>query len=166
MTHDGPVSRRPRRQNVLMLRLRLTLLLCLLAFAGFASKPVLAIPRPDFRDDVGVRISKYARRFIGVPYAYGGTSPQSGFDCSGFVAYVYGHFGIALPHYTYAQFELGQRVGRRGLEPGDLVFFDALNHVGVYIGRGSFIHAPHTGASVRIEPLSSAGPLAGARRIA
>ncbi|MES1247638.1 MAG: C40 family peptidase, partial [Actinomycetota bacterium] len=77
----------------------------------------------------GVRVVKYARKFVGTPYVYGGSSPR-GFDCSGFVRFVYAHFGVSLPHSSYAQFTDGRRVSRRSLRPGDLVFFDGLGHVG------------------------------------
>ena len=149
-----------------MLRLRLTLLVCLLALAGFAAKTGKAATRLPPRAEIGVRATKYARRFLGVPYRYGGMSPRIGFDCSGFVAYVYRHFGVALPHYTFAQYGLGRHVGRRRLAPGDLVFFDGLNHVGLYLGHGRFIHAPHSGARVRIERLMYGGHFVGARRVA
>jgi cell wall-associated NlpC family hydrolase len=148
-----------------MLPLRLTLLVCLLALAGFSAKPSRAVPRMP-PEDRGERVVEYARQFLGVPYRYGGSTPQSGFDCSGFIAYVYRHFHVRLPHYTFAQFERGRRIRRRALEPGDLVFFDGMSHVGLYIGRGRFIHAPHTGARVRIERLRWGGSFAGARRIA
>jgi cell wall-associated NlpC family hydrolase len=147
-----------------MLPLRLTLLVCLLALAGFSAKPSPAVPRMP-PEDRGERVVEYARQFLGVPYRYGGGTPQSGFDCSGFIAYVYRYFHVRLPHYTFAQYERGRRVRLRALEPGDLVFFDGLNHVGLYIGRGRFIHAPHTGARVRIERLRRGGSFAGARRI-
>jgi cell wall-associated NlpC family hydrolase len=111
------------------------------------------------------RIVRFARRYLGVRYVYGGTSPASGFDCSGFTRFVYAHFGIALPHYSGAQFSMGRRVSERGLRPGDLVFFDGLGHVGLYIGHGRFIHAPHTGARVSIDTLSNHGSYDGARRI-
>ena len=114
----------------------------------------------------GRRVVGYAKRFIGVPYVYGGSSPH-GFDCSGFVRYVYEHFGVALPHSSYAQFNDGKRVARRGLRPGDLVFFDGLGHVGLYIGNGRFIHAPHTGTRVRVETLAGwySSRFVGARRL-
>ena len=96
----------------------------------------------------------FARRFVGVPYRYGGASPRSGFDCSGFTRFVYAHFGIPLPHAAAAQFALGQRVSRSALRPGDLVFFDGLGHVWLYLGGNRFIHAPHTGARVEIDSLS------------
>jgi cell wall-associated NlpC family hydrolase len=109
------------------------------------------------------KVVAYAKRFLGVRYSYGGTSPATGFDCSGFTRFVYAHFGIALPHYSGAQFALGRRVSH--LRAGDLVFFDGLGHVGLYIGGGRFIHAPHTGASVSIETLAHHGSYDGARRV-
>jgi peptidoglycan DL-endopeptidase CwlO len=116
---------------------------------------------------VGVRVVAYAKRFLGVRYVYGGSSPRSGFDCSGFVRYVYAHFGVSLPHSSYAQFGDGRRVARRWLRPGDLLFFDGLGHVGMYIGNGRFIHAPHTGTRVRIERLGGwySSRFVGARRL-
>jgi cell wall-associated NlpC family hydrolase len=148
-----------------MLRLRLTLIVCFLALAGVSAKSSPAVTRMP-REDMGASVAEYARKFLGVPYVYGGASPRSGFDCSGFVAYVYRHFGVALPHYTFAQFQRGRRVRRRALAPGDLVFFDGLNHVGLYIGHGRFIHAPHTGSRVRVEWLRYGGRFVGARRLA
>ena len=113
------------------------------------------------------RVVSYAKRFLGVRYVYGGSSPRSGFDCSGFVRYVYAHFGVSLPHSSYAQFGDGRRVGRSSLHPGDLVFFDGLGHVGLYIGNGRFIHAPHAGTRVRVQPLAGwySQRFAGARRL-
>ena len=150
-----------------MLRLRLSLLLCLLALAGsgVAATTASAARRVQPQDDIGIRVSKYARQFLGVPYRWGGRSPRSGFDCSGFVAYVYRHFGVKLPHATFTQFARGRHVSREHLRAGDLVFFDGLNHVGLYIGHGRFIHAPHTGSHVRIEWLRYGGSYDGARRV-
>lgn len=107
-----------------------------------------------------------ALRYLGVPYVWGGSSP-SGFDCSGFVAYVYAQVGVSLPHYTGAQWNVGVPVARGDLQPGDLVFFDGLGHVGLYIGGDQFIHAPHTGTVVQISSLSGwyADTYVGARRI-
>ncbi len=101
-----------------------------------------------------LKVVRYAKRFLGVRYRYGGSSPRTGFDCSGFVAYVYRHFGIALPHYSVAQFQAGRRVPRGRLRPGDLVFFHGLGHVGLYVGKGRFIHAPHSGTRVSIASLN------------
>jgi peptidoglycan DL-endopeptidase CwlO len=107
-----------------------------------------------------------AMRYLGTPYVWGGSSP-AGFDCSGFVAYVYAQVGVSLPHYTGAQWNMGVPVDRANLEPGDLVFFDGLGHVGIYIGGGQFIHAPHTGDVVKISSLTGwyADTYVGARRI-
>jgi cell wall-associated NlpC family hydrolase len=115
----------------------------------------------------GVRAVAIARRFIGVPYRYGGFSPGTGFDCSGFVRFVYGKLGIALPHNAAAQFGLGRVVPRSALRPGDLVFFSGLGHVGIYVGNGRFIHAPETGERVSIAPLSGnwSSDYVGARRV-
>jgi cell wall-associated NlpC family hydrolase len=113
------------------------------------------------------RVVSYAKRFLGVRYVYGGSSPRSGFDCSGFVRYVYAHFGVSLPHSSYAQFGDGRRVSRGSLRPGDLVFFDGVGHVGLYVGNGRFIHAPHTGTRVQITTLAGwySARFSGARRV-
>jgi len=115
----------------------------------------------------GVRIVAYAKRFRGIRYVYGGTSPRSGFDCSGFVRFVYAHFGVTLPHSSFGDFDRGRRIARSSLRPGDLVFFDAVGHVGIYVGNGRFIHAPHSGTRVRIEQLGGwySSRFVGARRI-
>jgi cell wall-associated NlpC family hydrolase len=114
----------------------------------------------------GVRAVKIARRFLGVRYVYGGASPH-GFDCSGLVQYVYRKLGVRLPHYTFAQFSLGRRVSRRGLRPGDLVFMNGAQHVGVYAGGNRFIHAPRSGDVVKVSRLTGwyASTYVGARRI-
>jgi peptidoglycan DL-endopeptidase CwlO len=107
-----------------------------------------------------------AMRYLGVPYVWGGASP-GGFDCSGLVMYAYAQVGVSLPHYTGAQWNVGVPVSRDDLQPGDLVFFDGLGHVGIYVGGGQFIHAPHTGDVVKISSLSGwyAATYVGARRI-
>jgi cell wall-associated NlpC family hydrolase len=107
-----------------------------------------------------------AMRYLGTPYVWGGASP-GGFDCSGLVMYAYAQMGISLPHYTGAQWNVGVPVSRSDLQPGDLVFFYGLGHVGIYIGGGQFIHAPHTGDVVKISSLSGsyASSYDGARRI-
>jgi cell wall-associated NlpC family hydrolase len=103
-----------------------------------------------------------ALRYLGVPYVYGGASP-SGFDCSGLVMYVYAQLGISLPHYTVAQWNATQPVSSPA--PGDLVFFNGLGHVGIYLGGGKFVNAPHTGSVVRIDSMSGFGGYDGARRV-
>jgi len=94
-----------------------------------------------------------AMHYLGVPYVWGGASPR-GFDCSGLVMYVYSQIGVSLPHSSYAQAAMGTPVSMSQLEPGDLVFFTGASHVGIYIGGGQFIHAPHTGDVVKISSLS------------
>jgi peptidoglycan DL-endopeptidase CwlO len=126
-----------------------------------AAAPASPVPLPAGHPEAAT----IALRYLGVPYLWGGESPK-GFDCSGLVAYVYAQLGITLPHYAAAQYSLGVAVPRDQLQPGDLVFFDALDHVGIYIGGGEFVHAPHTGDVVKITSLASYGPgYVGARRI-
>ena len=107
-----------------------------------------------------------AARYLGIPYVWGGATP-AGFDCSGLVSYVYAQIGITLPHYTVAQWNATTPISMGDIQPGDLVFFDGLGHVGIYIGGGQFIHAPHTGDVVRVSSLSGwyAAHLDGARRV-
>ena len=107
-----------------------------------------------------------AMRYLGVPYVWGGSTPR-GFDCSGFVSYVFAQIGVSVPHSSYAQFGMGTAISISALEPGDLVFFTGASHVGIYIGGGQFIHAPHTGDVVKISSLSGyySSNFAGARRI-
>jgi peptidoglycan DL-endopeptidase CwlO len=113
----------------------------------------------------GLRAVRIANRLTGIRYVWGGASPRSGFDCSGLVQYVYGKLGIALPHYTVSQYRHGRSVSRWSLRPGDLVFFHGLGHVGIYAGRGKYIHAPGTGSAVRWASLASNPSYYGARRI-
>jgi peptidoglycan DL-endopeptidase CwlO len=106
-------------------------------------------------------------RYLGVPYRWGGASPSTGFDCSGFTMYVYAQIGVSLPHYTGSQYAMGVAVSRSQLQPGDLVFFDGLGHEGLYIGNNQFIHAPHTGDVVKISSISGwySSTYVGARRV-
>lgn len=97
----------------------------------------------------------YAKTFLGTPYVYGATGPNS-FDCSGYVQYVYKHFGVTTGRTTGNQIARGQYVSRANLQPGDLVFFGSgtPHHVGIYLGNNSYIHAPHTGDVVKISILT------------
>ena len=130
-------------------------------------KPASVKHLKHFRVPLNDKVVKYAKRMLGVPYVYGGSSPR-GFDCSGFTSYVYRHFGVSISRTSYSQFGNGIRVARKSLKPGDLVFFHGLGHVGIYIGHNKFIHAPHSGTRVRIESLGGwySGSLDGARRLA
>jgi cell wall-associated NlpC family hydrolase len=111
-----------------------------------------------------------AAQYLGIPYKWAGASPATGFDCSGLVQYVFAQLGASLPHNTVAQWNSPNAVpvARNQLQPGDLVFFAKLDHVGIYIGYGEFIDAPHTGAFVRVDSLDGAWERAnyvGARRV-
>jgi peptidoglycan DL-endopeptidase CwlO len=125
-----------------------------------SSETIPPPPPPSSGGVVGISM-----RYLGVPYVWGGSSP-SGFDCSGFVMYVYAQVGISLPHYTVSQYGMGSAVSRSQLQPGDVLFFDGLGHNGIYIGGNQFIHAPHTGDVVKISSISGwyASTYVGARR--
>jgi peptidoglycan DL-endopeptidase CwlO len=102
---------------------------------------------------------------IGKPYVWAAAGPDS-FDCSGLIVYAFGQLGISLPHSSYALWDLGVPVSEDQLQPGDILFFDGLGHVGMYIGGGEFVQAPHTGTDVQVTPLSSyQNAYVGARRI-
>jgi cell wall-associated NlpC family hydrolase len=106
-----------------------------------------------------------AEQYLGVPYAWGGNSPATGFDCSGLTQFVYAQLGVWLPHYAAAQFLAYPRVDPTQLQPGDLVFFepkaDGPGHVAIYVGGDAIVEAPHTGAVVRIGSLSGAAAALG-----
>jgi len=126
--------------------------------------PLLDVPTGG---STGAQAVRLAMQYLGVPYVWGGASP-GGFDCSGLVMFVYSQVGVSLPHHAADQYNYGVPVSRDQLEPGDLVFFDGLGHVGIYIGNGQFIHAPHTGDVVKISSLNEswyAATYVGARRI-
>ena len=107
-----------------------------------------------------------AMRYLGVPYVWGGSTPR-GFDCSGLVMYAFAQIGVSVPHSSYAQYGMGTPVSMSQLQAGDLVFFAGASHVGIYIGGGQFIHAPHTGDVVKISSLTGwyASEFAGGRRL-
>jgi cell wall-associated NlpC family hydrolase len=112
--------------------------------------------------------------FLGVPYRRGGTSSDTGFDCSGFVRAIFEQTaGLVLPRRAKEQAATSQKIDRSDLQPGDLVFFNtmrrAFSHVGIYLGDGKFIHAPKPGAEVRVEDMGVsywARRFDGARRVA
>lgn len=111
--------------------------------------------------DLGSRASELAIRamgLIGIRYKYGGTEPESGFDCSGLVRYVFKDVsGTELPRTSEEISRIGEHVDTQNLQPGDLVFYNTLrrafSHVGVYLGDNKFVHAPSGGGKVRIESM-------------
>ena len=127
------------------------------------------------RDSVGEQASSLvinAMAFLGVPYRYGGNTVDTGFDCSGFVRYVYEQHGVAVPRQVRDQFRIGKNVDREDLEPGDLVFFSTIapgaSHVGIVIGGDQFVHAPSERGVVRVESLGApywASRYIGAKRV-
>lgn len=118
--------------------------------------PAAAAPHASDRD----RPLIHALYALGVQFRWGGASHEAGFDCSGLVTHVFARaWGIALPRHTDDQRRVGTPVGLKQLEPGDLVFYNTRNrpysHVGIYVGRGFFVHAPRPGATVRIESVQT-----------
>ena len=116
----------------------------------------------------GAQVVAIAMQYLGTPYVWAASDPSVGFDCSGLTKYVFAQVGVSLPHYAAAQYQLGSPVSRDDLQPGDLVFFSGLGHMGMYIGDGNMIHAPQTGDVVKIssiyEPYRISGWV-GARRV-
>jgi gamma-D-glutamyl-L-lysine dipeptidyl-peptidase len=120
-----------------------------------------AAAKRDARGEAYLRdeIVKTAESFIGVPYHYGGDSPDEGFDCSGLTMAVYQLNGLDLPRSSKEQYRLGEPVGRNDLARGDLVFFSTnrdgkVSHVGIYVGNDRFIHAPGRGKKVSVDSVS------------
>jgi len=111
------------------------------------------MPKPTYSSK-GEEVVAYAKTFIGIPYVYGGNTPSQGFDCSGFVKYVYAHFGVNLPRVATAQMNEGIAVSRADLMPGDLVVFRGGGHIGIYVGNNKYIHAPQTGRTVSIDEMN------------
>ena len=147
-------------------------LIALLVGAGCASTSGPLVPsRPRAAHPAAQRVVSDAHAFMGVAYRPGGARPD-GFDCSGFVQYLYRQQGISLPRTTQAQFKAGTGVSSRRLLPGDLVFFRIngrqVSHVGVSLGDDRFLHAPNVGRHVRVDRLGApywARRFAGARRV-
>ncbi len=121
----------------------------------------------------GQRVVEVAKQYIGIPYVYGGSTP-AGFDCSGFVKYVYAQFGVNLNRVAAAQSQNGYAVSKDDMRPGDIICFASaggtgyIGHVGIYVGDGNFIHSPRTGYTLCIESLagtSYGNRIAAVRRI-
>ncbi len=129
--------------------------------------------RHDVADRTTTLVST-AMGFLGVPYRRGGSNAETGFDCSGFVRTIFEQAkGLALPRRANEQAAATEVIDKKDLQPGDLVFFNtmrrAFSHVGIYVGDGKFIHAPRSGAKVRVEDMSGSywqHRFNGARRVA
>ncbi|EEH64519.1 NlpC/P60 family protein [Gleimia coleocanis DSM 15436] len=106
----------------------------------------VAVPTAHFSGILGV-----ASQYLGTPYVFGGTSP-AGFDCSGYVQYVYAQAGVQLPRTAAAQAMVGTQIPASQAQPGDLVYFPS-GHIGIYAGNGQIMHAPYPGRSVELVPL-------------
>ena len=140
-----------------------------------ASQPIAA--RPEAREPVSEKIQSVLRRamaLLGTPYRWGGISEKNGFDCSGLVNYVFkSALGIELPRVSRDMARSGEQVERNALTAGDLVFFSRrgrrVDHVGIYVGDGQFVHAPRTGKDVMVSRLDTgywSGKFLQARRVA
>lgn len=107
--------------------------------------------------DMGAVAARTAERFVGIPYRWGGDNVVEGMDCSGFVRAVYNLCGVNIPRTSAEQFRTGDRVAREALKDGDLVFFgassDRINHVGIYVGNGRFVHAPRRGDEIKVSAI-------------
>lgn len=121
---------------------------------GYVSGDFVSYNHPDHKPTTGEKVVAYAKTFTGIPYVYGGNSPSQGFDCSGFVKYVFANFGVNLPRTSYSQMNVGTPVTRDELMPGDLVVFRGGGHVGIYCGDNMYIHAPQTGRTITAEPMN------------
>ena|SRR5687768_15281058 len=142
------------------------------AAPGTSAPVALVAPVAPVGSTDGYALSGTALSFRGAPYRNGGLDPATGFDCSGFVHYVYQQHGVAMPRAVREQFRVGKTVDRDRLEPGDLVFFSTVapgaSHVGIVIGGDQFVHAPSERGVVRVENLSSqywASRFVGAKRV-
>ena len=119
---------------------------------GIASEPGTPVVLPDPAPNAAA--IPVALSLQGIPYHYGGSTPASGFDCSGYVSYVYAQIGKKVPHFTGDIWNAFPHVPLNQLAPGDLLLMDGLGHVGLYLGGDQFIHAPKTGDVVKISSLS------------
>jgi cell wall-associated NlpC family hydrolase len=181
--HSAPITREMRRLGLLLLAMSTAA--CASTGAVPRPFPVPGADRPTARNVPppenesrgahgaadGYSISSTALSLRGAPYRNGGADP-AGFDCSGFVKYVFEQHGVGLPRETKRQFETGEGVDPATLAPGDLVFFSTVapgaSHVGIAVGGDQFVHAPSSNGVVRVESLSSqywSSRFIGARRI-
>jgi len=131
--------------------------------APVAQKPVVFITNPEETSPVAADVLFRALGLVGTPYRWGGNTPDSGFDCSGLIKYVYNDAaGISLPRTTREMIVMrAQSIGQDKLQTGDLLFFatnggSQVSHAGIYVGEGRFVHAPATGGTVKLDSLNKA----------
>ena len=147
------------------------------SLARFMNEKALMAQFEEMRANVAGRTSDLvvtAMGFLGVPYRRGGNSAETGFDCSGFVRNIYHQtLGLLLPRQASEQAASTEKIDKKDLQPGDLVFFNtmrrAFSHVGIYVGDGKFIHSPRSGGKVRVEDMQESywqKRFNGARRVA
>ncbi|MBO5391962.1 MULTISPECIES: C40 family peptidase [Pseudomonas] len=131
--------------------------------APLAQKPVVFISHPEETSPIAADVLFRALGLVGTPYRWGGNTPDSGFDCSGLIKYVYNDAaGISLPRTTREMIVMrAQSIGQDKLQTGDLLFFatnggSQVSHAGIYVGEGRFVHAPATGGTVKLDSLNKA----------
>jgi len=135
---------------------------------AFHVEPDAGVIAPE-ASTIGAAAVAGAKQFLGLAYKWGGTSPKTGFDCSGLMQYVFKGLGVNIPRVSQDQFKSGQKVPAGQLRAGDLVFFAKsgdVHHVGMYVGNGQFIQSPRTGDVVKISTLADRNDFVGARRYA
>jgi cell wall-associated NlpC family hydrolase len=130
---------------------------CCAAFAALTYGATVALAAPEPAIAPGNQVADLAQQYVGSRYVWGGSSP-SGFDCTGFVMYVFNQFGVSLPHNEAGQLNSGQRIGADELQPGDVLVFantyrSGLSHVGIYLGEGQFVHAVDERHGVQVNNL-------------
>jgi len=121
-----------------------------LSYAGPTAEDFVSNPPYSKLD--GGKILQVAAKYVGSPYVFGGETP-AGFDCSGYVRFIFSQFGLDLPHSVIAQSRLGIIVKPEDAQPGDLVILDDLSHDGIYAGNGNFYHSPRPGDTVKLAPI-------------
>lgn len=130
-----------------------------------------AVPKPEPKKDRAQEVVEFAKKYVGNPYRYGGTSLTNGADCSGFTSQVFKNFGVSIPRTSGAQYSgAGTRVSKSNLQAGDLVFYGysgRVNHVAIYIGNNKIVHAGSSRTGIYISPLEQRGmaPYMGAKRV-